>query len=365
VTAVPTDIVQQWPAGLEAVPHCPVCGREERLREADDLSDKSFGCAPGKWSLKRCPLCRSMFLDPRPDAQSLHLAYRNYYTHAPATFKSNIRAWLSKAIGNGYRNRIFGTSLRPSLRIGALVTPLFSAKAARIRADDRGLGRAVGEPRRILDVGCGNGQFLQMVRQMGWRGFGVETDAAAAAVARSQGSEIIAARLDDLGPEHDSSFDAVTLSHVIEHVPTPLDLLRDCWRLLKPGGYLWLETPNADSMGYEIYGSNWRGLEAPRHLVLFTAASLQLNLRQAGFERIRILPPVDVTSQLFLASAAMKLGRIAEIDPRPLPKTVRDQTLAQIREASRVVAREPGRSEFVAAIAYRPATPTDTKAGGS
>jgi SAM-dependent methyltransferase len=156
-------------------------------------------------------------------------------------------------------------------------------------------------------------------------------DSQAAAVASGQGACIIGAQLSELGPSHEQTFDAITLSHVIEHVAAPRIMLQDCWRLLKPGGYIWVETPNADSMGYEIYGSNWRGLEVPRHLVLFTADSLRLNLEQAGFERIHILPPVDVTKQLFSASAAMQLDRVAEVDVRPLPA-----------------------AEFVTAVAYRP-----------
>ena len=295
-----------------------------------------------------------MFLDPRPDEQSLHLAYRNYYTHVAPGFRADLRGYLTKALGNGYRNQIFGTRLRPALRLGAFVTPLFPAKAARIRADDRGLGRADGVQRRVLDVGCGNGLFLQMAQQMGWQGFGVEMDPAAAAVASSHGSSIIAAQLCELGPVHEQTFDAITLSHVIEHVAVPRAMLEDCWRLLKPGGYLWIETPNVDSLGYEIYGADWRGLEAPRHLVLFTADSLRLTLEQAGFERIRILPPVDVTRQLFSASAAMQLDRVAEVDLRPLPPQVSQQTRMRIREAAAIVAREPHRSEFVTTVAYRP-----------
>jgi 2-polyprenyl-3-methyl-5-hydroxy-6-metoxy-1,4-benzoquinol methylase len=78
-------------------------------------------------------------------------------------------------------------------------------------------------------------------------------------------------------------FDVITLSHVIEHVHDVGGTLRACHRLLKPGGRLWLETPNVAALGHKVFGVNWRGLEAPRHLVLFSAPALKQLLQDAGF----------------------------------------------------------------------------------
>lgn len=83
----------------------------------------------------------------------------------------------------------------------------------------------------------------------------------------------------------ESRFDVITLNHVIEHVSDPIELLRSCYRLLKLGGQLWLQTPNIDSLGSRRYGRHWRGLEPPRHLVLFDPVSLRSALHQAGFQR--------------------------------------------------------------------------------
>lgn len=355
MTAELHDRAQQWPGGLEEVQRCPICADTRRERTLGDLRDGSFGAAPGIWRLKRCLGCRAIYLDPRPDPSSIHLAYRDYYTHAPAPADvGGVSGWWKKALSNGYRNRVFATHLRPSLAVGGVVMPLFAARAARIRLEDRGLGRAQGTGQRMLDVGCGNGQFLKWARQLGWNCYGIEVDAAAAAVARGHGIEIVGSDLRELGQAHDRTFDAITLSHVIEHVYDPIDTLRQCWRLLKPGGYLWIQTPNTDSVGYEIYGADWRGLEAPRHLVLFNLASLSWSLERAGFEGIRILPPADVAEPVFMLSASIRLGRIAEKDATPLPQDVRESTRVATRQARALVRRNPGRSEFVTAIAYRP-----------
>ena len=82
------------------------------------------------------------------------------------------------------------------------------------------------------------------------------------------------------------NYDFITLSHVIEHVYDPVALINACYALLNDGGILWIETPNGKSTGYEIYKSSWRGLEPPRHLMLFTESTLSELLFAAGFKSI-------------------------------------------------------------------------------
>jgi hypothetical protein len=123
---------------------------------------------------------------------------------------------------------------------------------------------------------------------------------------------------------------------------------------LKPGGYIWVETPNTDSFGYERYREHWRGLEAPRHLVLFNTASLRWSFEQAGFAGIRVLPPGDVVEGVFTMSAAIRLGRIVEKDPRPLPQEVGRETLEAARQARSRQRHDFGKAEFVTMAAYRP-----------
>ena len=360
MTAEAIGLALPWPGGLEDVSECPVCGDPRRREERADLHDESFAAAPGTWRLQRCLGCQALYLGPRPDRATLHLAYRNYYTHAtPPQTAAGFLARTRRALSNGYRNRVFATNLQPSLGAGAVVMPLFASRAAHIRREDRGLGRAATNGGRVLDVGCGNGGFLAWARELGWQCYGVEIDAAAAAVVRDLGIAVLGSELRELGAEHLASFDAVTLSHVIEHVYDPVETLRQCWRLLKPGGYLWIETPNTDSSGYEIYGSHWRGLEAPRHLVLFNIGSLRWILERAGFERIQCLPPTDVTASVFTLSASMQSGRIAEKDARSLPPDIRARTRAAVRRARGIASRDPAKAEFVTAVAYRPPARSD------
>lgn len=353
---VEAHLSASWPLEhLEYVVRCPVCDASRRDAELQDLEDRTFGTAPGKWTLYRCLECHARYLDPRPDAKSIHLAYENYYTHgfATADAPSTGSKWLQVALTNGYRNHLFGTRFQPSLGIAPVVAPLFGKRAARIRAEARGIEKLRGTDRRILDVGCGSGQFLAFAKQMGWQPYGVEPDPVAADVARRLGIDVLANHVPDLNQAYANWFDAVTLSHVIEHAHNPIEMLVHCRRVLKPGGYLWLETPNIDSAGYEFFGRHWRGLETPRHLVLFSSQSLRVALQKSGFEQVSILPCIDATKHMFRRSAIQQAGRIAEVDRGALSREINERLRIQIRHARSIVRQAPERSELVVATAYR------------
>ncbi len=347
---------REWPGTLEYLGQCPVCTAKRRELELDQLSDVTFGLAPGKWTLWRCIACGILYLDPRPDEASIHFAYGDYYTHEPPVDPQpkNALSWWRSAIGNGYRNWLLGTKRRPALAIGAFVTMLSPNNAQRIRRESRGLGAVRQGSRRLLDVGCGNGAFLSLARQLGWDGYGIDSDTTATAVASKHG-QMLGSRIQDIEDSYSGFFDAVTLSHVIEHVHEPLGVLRSCYRVLRPGGFLWLETPNCHSVGYALFGRHWRGLECPRHLTLFHLRALHSCLSEAGFVRIETNPTSDVTVSMFTSSELAKSGDISERSGRRLPDATVLAIKAAVRNARAIVSKDADRSEFVSVVGYRPA----------
>jgi SAM-dependent methyltransferase len=90
----------------------------------------------------------------------------------------------------------------------------------------------------------------------------------------------------------EGSFDAVTLNHVSEHVPDPLRTIAECARILKPAGELVMFTPNGSSLGHWMFKRNWRGLEPPRHVQIFTIQSLVQILRRAAFQKVTVRPQI-------------------------------------------------------------------------
>ena len=148
-----------------------------------------------------------------------------------------------------------------------------------LKASDRGC---------LLDVGCGNGRFLAQMRELGWEVMGVEPDSEAARIARKRfGLDVFQGTLEE-AKFPDNSFDAITMNHVIEHVPDPIGLLAECRRILKPDGKMVMVTPNIQSLGRYLFGKAWLHWDPPRHLVLFSPKSLRACAERAGL-RVRSL----------------------------------------------------------------------------
>lgn len=307
-----------WPAGgLERVEYCPVCGSNGRTLLYESMRDRIFRRVPGEWTLYQCAGCGCGYLDPRPTPQTIGLAYRRYFTHAKTEQRSyddrDLLGRLRYRWANGYRNAQFGTNRRPSSVVGSWLLRLLPRKRAILDTEARHLTRPTPGA-IVLDIGCGDGHFLELAAEIGWRVEGVDFDPQAVDVARSRGLTVYLGSLEQLR-DREAVYDVITLSHVIEHVHDPRALLSACFRLLKPGGQLWLETPNLEAKGHRRYGCHWRGLEPPRHLVLLTWHSLLLVLREAGYTPPVALPRRPVARRLFSESEAIREGK----DPHEHP----------------------------------------------
>lgn len=344
-------VQKPWPASdLEAVPQCPVCGGAERNLLHRGLTDRVFAVADGAWDLYRCAQCESAYLDPRPTPESIGRAYAGYYTHSSDDHpivrrKGRIRSLLHDLI-NGYQNRRYKTQRSPALPAGRWLLPLLPSLRTAADAECRHLPALPVGGGRLLDVGCGNGGFLALARQAGWQVEGVDFDEGAVQAARSRGLEVQLGGADVLAGREEV-FDVITLCHVIEHVYDPVTTLRRLHALLKPGGVLWLDTPNLASLGARRFGSNWRDLDPPRHLVLFNPQSLQQAMREAGFHTFRQHWRGLSLFGVFAPSEAMARGDDATVASHRGRPPLRD-ILSELWEMIR-----PSRREFLTVTARK------------
>lgn len=138
---------------------------------------------------------------------------------------------------------------------------------------------------RLLDVGCSSGAFLGAAVGLGYRAEGVEPAARAARAAQASGLKVRQGLLQDAAFA-DGQFDAITLFEVIEHLKEPLDLLRECSRILRPGGILLVGTGNAASWSMAAMGAKWEYLSIAKHgghISFYTPHSLSVLAQSAGF----------------------------------------------------------------------------------
>ena len=160
---------------------------------------------------------------------------------------------------------------------------------------------------RLLDVGCGDGDFLSAAAERGWAAYGSEYGEAPRRRARERGLDVRPAPF-TAEPEEAGGFDVVTSIEVIEHVTEPREEVARMTTLLRRGGCVYLTTPNFNSLSRRIAGPRWRAIAYPEHLNLFTPGSLHQLLTRAGLlkEDLRTtgLSPADIRAGLRPAGAA-------------------------------------------------------------
>ena len=334
-------------------PICFLCGRTGKPLH-QDLQDRLF-YAPGKWTLVQCPGpdCGLAWLDPMPVEEDIGKAYATYYTHPsddlPARLNLGFRIYLS--LRDGYVGRRYGY---PSTLWQRLLSPAINLRPGwKAEADFSVLHQPSPRARMsLLDIGCGDGAALLRMRDLGWEVHGIDPDKEAVERARQRGLDVRVGTIED-HPYPASTFDLVTLTHVIEHVHDPVALLTECRRILKPGGKLVVHTPNFQSFGYSIYGDAWRGLEPPRHLHVFSLKSLRQLLERSGQWRTESLrTTVRGAGVIFAASKDIR-QRNAAVMGRRWNLLERLKTDAQVVGESVSLPLRPTVGEEILLIAVR------------
>ena len=277
----------------EEVIGCDLCG-EQRVQPLLNPGRN------GRWSyhVVRCPSCGFLYRNPGIRPERLAELYGD----------GDYGSFLGGAYARRRRRRY-----RMVLRAFA---PLF----------DEGGGR------RLLDVGCGTGLFLELAHRRGFDCHGVDLapDAVERAQGRPGGAKVYLGAPADVPEVASGGFDVITLWSVLAHLPRPVDELAALRALLAPGGALLILTVNANSLALKAHGSHWNGF-TPNHLKFFAPSTLDMLLRCAGLERA-VMPPM--------------YGDAVELGTAPLPP------LAE-RRLRRVVDRG-NRGNMLRAVAYAP-----------
>jgi len=232
----------------ELIPTCePVC-------EACGAHNHSEIGRKRGWVVRRCATCGLFFVWPQPKWDELREVYSSktgYYSTAE-------------------------TNLATAPTSAAVVL-------------DETLRRAGVVEGRLLDVGCSNGQLIYGMRRLGWNAMGLDVNAHVLGIARRNGLGVVFGNLEGV-PFRGASFDAINMGDVLEHVRSPRMCLRTANRLLRPGGVVVINTPNAEC-GFArstLHLANtlhfpWPQSEAPYHLYEFNRHSLGRLLMEVGF----------------------------------------------------------------------------------
>jgi 2-polyprenyl-3-methyl-5-hydroxy-6-metoxy-1,4-benzoquinol methylase len=246
---------------------CPICNQPSNY----DFSSRDLMFNHDKrYDYQHCTNCDFIFQHPLPSLESIAAFYPdNYSVYEEQSRLKSISNSRKSVLKNYYGYAHLSTSI-----IYDLISPMLKFFNHKFEAEYIQNGK-------LLDVGCGNGRYLDGMKKLGWQTQGVEFNASAVEVCNLSGltvhdGDLFSAHFDS------NSFDVINVSHVIEHVPNPLAFFTELARVLKPNGSLIIKTPNSQALGRKLFNTNWYANDVPRHLYLFAHKNLVVLASNCG-----------------------------------------------------------------------------------
>jgi ubiquinone/menaquinone biosynthesis C-methylase UbiE len=257
-----TTQTKRAPVTVEHV-KCPMCGADNYKVIAEGPDYDHHCCGDQTFKLVRCNQCTFSYLNPRPTVEMLPVIYdvQDYCCY-------------------GY------TENRPLLAAGVK-----RYEDARAKLMMEMLPNVAPADFKALDIGTGEGRSLFSFLDLGVPAsnlYGNDISDEVLAPIKAKGLQTINSRAEEIDLP-DSTFDLIMMNQVIEHVADPRRVMETCYRLLKPGGILSMETPNMDGWDRPFFGKKrWGGYHFPRHWVIFSTDTMTRMLSEIGYEQIDI-----------------------------------------------------------------------------
>ena len=242
---------------------CPVCMSARTRLRWRGLRDRLFATTEERFDVAHCRDCGAHFLDPMPAFAKLAAYYPDDYWVGPSD--RNPQRAAQRGLLERYRMFV----LRDHV---AFVRHVLAAQRQR------------NQLVKVLDVGCGDGSFLEALGERGCTGMDLSVPALRAV--RARGIQAVRGMLTDC-PLAAGQFSLVTAYHFLEHVHPIEPVLYAMRKLLAPGGEIVVQVPNCDSWQAKLLGRFWAGYDVPRHLVDYSARTFCQTLERCGFEIVK------------------------------------------------------------------------------
>jgi 2-polyprenyl-3-methyl-5-hydroxy-6-metoxy-1,4-benzoquinol methylase len=303
----------------------------------------------GTFCVVRCVDCQLAFTNPRPVPRSMGVFYPDDYApyagHEPETRPHNV---ARRRFEHAVLQRDFGYPAGSNDRMTSLYAAIGKATIRGVRR--REFWIPYRQPGRLLDFGCGAGDFMKRMREYGWQVEGIDVSTAVAnRLGVGPGIQVHIGTLPhpNVQPE---SFDAVTMWHSLEHVHNPRAVLKAANTVLRGGGILAVSVPNFGSWSRRHFQQHWFELALPRHLTQFEPATLEALVKAEGF---RVLSLQQMGRGSCLRKSARQAAE-AGFGPRWLRTFRRNWT----SRAAAFLTERTGQADVIRLIAEKSSEPT-------
>ena len=254
---------------------CRLCSSGENENTITSSSELLF--VKDGFTYVKCIKCGLIYLNPRLKPAELEKYHRK--SEAMKYFQENILAKTSDKRRPAFRKRV-------------------------------DMIREFASSGRLLDIGSSVGEFLSVAGDSGFHAEGIELHEYACTYAKQRGLTVHNRQLEEIRFP-DEAFDIITMWELVAFIPEPLPFLRECARILKKGGFLFLSTPNTEGFEFKILGKAHTNFVGPNHHNLFNAQNIRLLLEKAGFSVLRISTPgildVDTVRNALKSGAPLQL----------------------------------------------------------
>jgi 2-polyprenyl-3-methyl-5-hydroxy-6-metoxy-1,4-benzoquinol methylase len=226
--------------------NCNICGTDST----------SLIVVQNGYRMVKCKNCGLVYLNPRLDQQTLIKLYTGYHQREG----KDEHAWA----------RLMEKNFK---EVSLLLNKTFTEKG------------------RILDLGCGYGHFIEIMRDCGWAECGIDPSSRVLYNAKKKGLNVIETSIDDISFPN-NSFDVVTAFYVLEHLPDPLSTAKKIYEMLKPGGVMVIRVPHTTPIVrfLSIFKIDNNLYDTPYHLYDFSPGTITVLLKKAGFSLIQVMP---------------------------------------------------------------------------
>lgn len=260
---------------MENINNCPVCNSTQ--------FSPFLGCidhtvSRETFQIVECNSCKFKFTNPRPEENKLG----NYYKSETYISHSN----TSKGIINSAYQTVRKYTLLKKLQ---LISQYYKTG-------------------KILDIGCGTGEFLSVCKNAKWNTLGIEPDNDARKKAIENHGLDVREEV-ALKALKDEEFDIISMWHVLEHVPRLNERIEDLKRLIKPNGIIIIAVPNLTSLDAKIYKEHWAAYDLPRHLYHFSPQDIESVFKKHDLKVVKILPMIFDSFYVSLLSEKYRTGK--------------------------------------------------------